>query len=122
MIHEFNSVIYPVRLWVAITEDTEEIIKKFVIAHSREPIEYDNPDGAAVTRLVSRKKDRKIGVLIHFLGKESASVGNIAHEATHGSMLIWNHIGEDTSGFEANAYLVGWIADCVDKVNNATLK
>ena len=116
-IHEFDPVIYPVKLWVLIAEDSEYLRSKFVYYPSKENIPIDtfnNIDGCVDT--VMMKSNSKIGVLITFRDLEACTMGTIAHEATHASIRMWKRIGERRFGSEANAYLVEWIVKCCEKV------
>lgn len=49
---------------------------------------------------------------------------NIAHESTHAALEIFAYVGARISydNQEPYAYLVGWIADCIDKVKNNKIK
>ena len=66
--------------------------------------------------VVQHKESRKKGILILFENKKAMSVKYIAHESSHAAHELWKHLGEDFFGNEANAYFIGWVADCCNKV------
>lgn len=116
-IHQFDPVIYPVKLWVAITEDVQYLSERFVAHPSGKPLNNEPADSLfAFTQMVESKENGFYGVMIIFGEVENVISKYIAHEATHAARKIWDHIGERTTGEEADAYLVGWIADCIEKV------
>ncbi len=120
LIHKFDSILYPIKLWIAVTNDGTELQDKFVYHDTREAIDITTLKGSeTVTFHVTEKEgDKHKGVLIIFCDKKFLTIRTIAHEATHASDMIWNHIGERASGEEANAYLVGWIAQCIEEVKH----
>jgi hypothetical protein len=117
IIHQFDPVIYPFKLWVSITDDLTAISERFIDHKSGKELNTDNLDKTiAFTQNVEQKSDRLIGAIIVFGRKGYCSTKIIAHEATHAARMLWDHVGEDATGMEADAYLVGWIADCIEKV------
>ena len=117
IIHQFDPVLYPFKLWVSITDDLETISERFIDHKSGKELSKDNPDKTmAFTQNVEQKSDCLIGAIIVFRRKGYCSMKIIAHEATHAARMLWDHVGEDCTGMEADAYLVGWIAECCEKV------
>ena len=117
IIHQFDSVIYPIKLFVSITDNLSGIADKLEEYPSGKPFKTKGANKMeAFTQLVSEKESGYIGVLILFKSKTICSVKLIAHEASHASDKIWNHLGETHPGSGSNAYLVGWIAECCWKV------
>lgn len=80
--------------------------------------DMDDSTDAMVVNTCRTKPDKKAGVLIRFKGKGALTVPNIAHEAVHAALEIFDYIGAgaDAKNQEPFAYLVGWIADCIWKV------
>lgn len=116
-IHQFDPVIYPVKLWVSITEDVQYLSERFIDYPSGKELSTESIDELfAFTQMVKSKKDGFIGVMVVFGNEESLISKYIAHESTHAARKIWTHLGENETGNEADAYLVGWIADCIEKV------
>lgn len=116
-IHQFDPVIYPFKLWVAITNDLKAISDEFNDYPSGNEFSFLRNDKLiAFTQNVERKSDRKIGAIIVFNKRSDCSVKLIAHESTHAARMLWEHVGEHSTGIEADAYLVGWIAKCCEKV------
>ena len=117
IIHEFDPVIYPVKLWVSIANDTEFIKSKFTYYPQckeldfKSKVEYD-----AWVDTVMDLETNKIGFLVCFNNFKACTTGIIAHEATHVSDRLWKHIGERKKGNEANSYFVEWVVECIEKV------
>jgi len=120
VIHEFDPVIYPVKLWVIITINYEPLTQRFYEGLDKKPLDIDFiQDHEAVTCLVQSKETKNYGVLIVFCGHKYCKQNNITHETAHAVDFIWEHICEKNPGDEANAYLSGWIAECCEKVKNS---
>ena len=124
MIAEYDPQIYPCRLWVAVTTDLKSLSDKFNDVSTGVGIDtsfiYDHE---AVTYYVqSKEKPKHYGILIASTAKHYFTTKLIAHEATHGAEFIWQHVGEKRRGSEADAYLVGWIAEKIEEVTRKTKK
>lgn len=74
--------------------------------------------------LYEKKPDVRGGVLIRFENKAAMTVRNITHEAVHAALEIFDYVGARTThdNQEPFAYLVGWIADCCNKVKTDKTK
>ena len=121
-IHQFDPVIYPVKLFV-VKNSTQEVIHENFQLPNGDSLNTDRHIGGyafTYNRIVENKKTAKWGVLIRLFGKQTASV--MAHEATHAARVIWDWLGENITGAEADAYLVQWIVDCLDQVNRNKFK
>lgn len=118
IIHEFDPVVYPYKLWVIIAKDPDIIEEKFD-EYSGERIVFVPGD---VDRLeafvmpVCRKENPKFGVVVFFRSKKSMSYDIVAHESSHAAKYIFEHIGADIKEHEPFEYVVGWIAGCCEKV------
>ncbi|MEN6624536.1 MAG: hypothetical protein ABFD50_23690 [Smithella sp.] len=116
-IHQFDPVIYPFKLWVVISNNIECLGERFKKYPSEKKYKTSVSEKlVAFVDSVIEIDTRKIGFLVVFQSKKECSVGCISHEATHVSDRVWNYIGERAPGKEANAYLVEWIAECIEKV------
>lgn len=117
-IHEFDPVIYPCKLWIAIHVDPKLLSDTFCDAFTRKEIDTSFIDlQEAATYYVEQKESpKKYGILIATTSKYYFTTKLIAHESTHGAEFMWNHVCELNPSSEANAYLVGWIAECCEKV------
>jgi hypothetical protein len=114
-VHEFDPLIYPFKIWVAITNDEKVISERFRYYDGEEfKMSTTKPD--ATTYYVSMREGGWIGALVVFYKREYLTMKNIAHEAVHASQLIWDYVGEESPGDECQAFLVGWIAECIEKV------
>jgi len=118
IIHEFDPVIYPLKLWVASEFNVKAIQSLFETKEGKELNFEISNDVNAVTfnRTVVHKKTRDWGALVAINSEKDLGARTISHEATHATRFIWDHLNEDSPGIEADAYLVGWIADCIEKV------
>lgn len=112
-IHEFDPLIYPRKLWIAVGAPNEVIKDMF---EDVEPM--DKNADAQVDSTRRFKPDVKGGVLIRFANKQAMTTANITHEAMHVAMDIFEYVGAypDPKNQEPFAYLCGWIAKCIDEV------
>ncbi len=110
--HEFNPVVYPIKLWVSVGEET--FSPDFSI-YPDGGIIVVQKDRTAITYFVYRNSDDMIGIIIHFPKKEYMTVKTIAHEARHAGDILFEYIGDDPQHSEPAAYFTGWVADCIDK-------
>ncbi len=61
-----------------------------------------------------RKSDDRYGVLVSFKSTKDMTMSVCCHEASHACDAIENGIGME-HGDEPSAYLIGWIASCINK-------
>jgi hypothetical protein len=116
LIHQFDPVLYPVKIWITITKDMEGLKERFEYPSGKEFNVSITEEFNAFTELVVCKQTRKVGCIISFESTKVCTTKIIAHEATHAARFLWNRIGEVDTGVEADAYLVGWIAECIEEV------
>ena len=116
IIHEFDPIIYPLKLWVVQYPTPEGITEWFIEIEGGEIVSNISPESEAVTydRVIKQKETGKYGILV-VLNRNKTSINMMAHEATHAARIIWQWLNEDTTGAEADAYLVGWIAECISE-------
>lgn len=114
---EYDSGIYPVSICIGNVDDAVKILNKFTRV-TYEPIAFNYITGynCFTSEVIIRKSDKKFCIVV--LISEDIGISSIAHEATHVSDYMWNFISEQEIGSEANAYLVGWIAQCIEKELN----
>jgi len=123
-LHIFDLYIYPLKL--CITENpTDEKIKEYLEEWDGEEISPLNDRGmetmSVYDKICELKSNFNYCLLINTRpGRWSAGV--MAHEATHAAMFIWEWLGEKDPGMEADAYLVGYIVDCIDQVRTGKFK
>ena len=115
-IFEFNPQIYPRRLWVSVGASVEELQEKF----GKVDIKDIDDSCYADTYSVQQKEPLLGGTLIRFKELAAMTTENIAHEATHAALVIYDYIGGriDYYNQEPFAYIVGWVAKCCDEVKN----
>lgn len=134
IIHEFNPIIYPFRLWVGMNVSAEDIKDAFYLYNFDDTIndfsgnDLSNTDTTATTYPVCSRKDNWIGAFVNIRRKDKCTVGVIAHEATHVCDLMSDRlglVGEIDKMFchgEARAYIVEWIANCINEVKQNKCK
>ena len=119
-IFEFDPQIYPRKLWVSVGASTEELQERF----GKEYIKDFDESYYAETMAVQQKEPLLGGVLVRFQDLKAMSPGNIAHEAAHAAIEIFDYcdcrITVDNQ--EPFSYLTGWIARCCDEVKNNLMK
>ena len=116
-IFEFNPQIYPRRLWVSVGASTEELQEKF----GKEVIKEDLDDSYyAETYPIQQKEPLLGGVLIRFQDLKAMTPENMAHEATHAAIEIFDYCDcrIDVENQEPFSYLMGWIVKCCDEVKS----
>ena len=126
IIHQFDPVIYPVKLWVGINPPFEDVEKMFYGLNSeteRIDITSDAYESdhftIARTHPVASKSEGWIGLLVTIRKVKQCKTGIICHESAHCADFICGQFGITAGNFEggeAYAYLIGWIADCIEKV------
>ena len=108
--YEYDPVIYPKKLWVHIGKDLSEVID-FCFDKCEAP---DSDYGGLTYTDAVRKSDKKCGVLVSFQCSKDMSMDYCCHEASHACDAIEDAIGMKHGG-EPSAYLIGWIASCINK-------
>lgn len=133
-IHEFDTVIYPFKIYIACEPDYEFINKTFSELSSEcefsqiERGRFDNHNGLNMTTYFAcHLEQRQMGILFIIWNKKAIDVGCMTHEANHATNLIFDHLGMDKGGFfigndECYCYLSGFIANCIDKVRTNKFK
>lgn len=115
-IFEFDPHIYPRKLWVSVGASTEELQERF----GKEDIKDFDESYYAETMALQQKEPLLGGVLVRFQDLKAMSPENIAHEAAHVAIEIFDYCDcrIDVDNQEPFSYLVGWIARCCDEVKN----
>lgn len=114
-IHEFDPVIYPRLLWIAVGDpsETEEFKAHF------DNLPLMDPDAKAQVDCIRKlKPDVRGGIIVRFKNKKEITTENIAHESVHVAAEIFEYIGAffEPKNQEPFAYLCGWVAECMEKV------
>lgn len=109
--YEYDPVIYPRKVWVHIGTNFKELASEIF---EGELIFDDKTYDGAVFEEVIRKSDDKYGILATFPSSKEMTMKVCSHEASHICDDIEKAIGMEHGG-EASAYLLGWIADCINK-------
>ena len=120
MIHEFDPQIYPRLLWVTYECPTAVLKDMF----GNEAQDMDKKNNAKVINCRRMKPDVRGGILIRFRSKSDMTIENIAHESVHAALEIFYYVNARISSDnqEPFGYLVGWIADCCNKVKTDKMK
>lgn len=116
-IHEFNPEIYPKKIWV-VKGGTSTQIKERFYGTDGEELDLDDSCDALVCNVMIEDGTKRLGELIWFPTIKEMTINNIAHESTHAALDIFGFVGCKVhyDNQEPIAYLVGWVADCIDKV------
>ena len=108
---EYDPVIYPRKLWVHIGYDLKELAPKaFYNVVIGEKKDYSGVEYGEVVR----KIDDKYGILVSFPNRKYMTMDVCAHEASHVCDDLENALNIK-HGDEPSAYLLGWIASCINK-------
>ena len=101
-IHEFDPVIYPRKLWVAVSTDRFEGVS-----------ECDDTADAIVDCVRDKLQS-----------KDAVTIANIAHESSHMAMNIFDYIGAkvDLANQATFSYPVVWVAGCISQVRTGKFK
>lgn len=93
--YEYENGIYPLKLWVHIGKDLKELIDSCFDKCKAPDIDYG-------------------GVLVSFPCQKVMSMNYCCHEASHVCDAIEEYTDLEHGG-EPSAYLMGWIASCINK-------
>jgi hypothetical protein len=117
-VYQFDQPIYPYKLWVVIT-DVFSIIKDEFVEDDLSEMVFVGEEGKyeAMSCAVRAKEfPNKYGSVVLFYSRKFMTVKNIAHESVHAGKQFFKHIGADIRDDEPFEYIVGWIAECIEKV------
>ena len=116
---EFDPLIYPRKIWVAINVPTEHLNKTL------DGIEDMDKCSDATTITTGRTiPDKKGGILIRFNKMEDVTASTVTHESIHAALFVFEYIDAvvNAENQEPFAYLSGWIADCIWRVKTGKVK
>lgn len=124
IIHKFQQPIYPMNIWIVITNSQVGITNRFWNNKGEEL--SDSPDNCdAMVVDVVDKETKERGDIIIFRKKEYMTVATMSHEAFHCADNIMSKLGlqcYDEGNNEHIAYLIGYITDCCDQVRTNKFK
>ena len=120
----YDNGIYPVAL--VLSNDIESVRKEYLFYND----EYDEelPDKSssteASTYLMERRTKDYRAVAVGIVFYRDITAQSAAHEGFHAAHFMMNYIDLplDNSSDEAWAYLIGWIAECIDNFKNTVQK
>jgi len=132
-VYEFDPVIYPMRLWIAVKLPFEEAAEAFYgydtnysTAVDLQEKEYNSHWTAIATCTpVGHKENGWKGILCNIMRPKDFTVGVVAHESTHVCDFMCEQFGVGGYDFEkgeARAYFTQWVASCMDKVRTNKMK
>jgi hypothetical protein len=110
-IHQFDPVIYPRKVWVCLGATKEVLDDRFTF---NSPLVDELFTSIAVTSTCTEKETGSGGVIV-WTPKRNMNINTIAHESDHVADMLFDFIGESTNTDECHAYLVGWVAECIEK-------
>ena len=117
MIHEFDPLIYPRKVWVTYDATAKELNEMFPDGDGSGSMFTDDMSICyGMTCKVYDTTNDKGGVLIRFSNKDSMTSWNMAHECVHAATGIFSYISAEisTSNDEPFAYLVTWLMRCCE--------
>ena len=125
-IYEFDPVIYPFRLYVAVMPTFDECDSRFYFLDYDDEVVDDaekeftrSSSSIATTFVVSNREDGWKGCLVAIWKRSQCGAGVCAHEATHVYDYVDNSLGLNCNTFasgEPKAYLVQWITNQIYSV------
>lgn len=118
MIHTFDPIIYPRKVWITYDATVDELNTMFPTGDI-DGNPFKEEDGYYGITYRTADKDNKGGVLIRFPdNKDTVESWHITHEAIHAAGHICDYVGikADFENDEAFTYLAAWIAECCEKV------
>lgn len=125
-IYEFDPVIYPFRLWVAVRPSFEQVDAEFETIDTEDNIAPFTKDFliqhiscTASCYPAWNKESMRVGALLCIWRKQELTTCVIAHEASHITDYLCDRTGVkgfDMDSGEARAYFLGWVAGCIEKV------
>lgn len=120
MIHQFDPVIYPRKVWITYDATCDELNEFFPEGDGTDEYFRELPKHTDACVYHVRSKDTLGGLLIRFRGKKNMTSGIMSHEADHCANGIYAYIGAkvDVMNDETHAYLVEWIVNCCEIVKN----
>ena len=119
MIHEFDPVIYPRKVWITHNATVKELNEMFPSGDLYGNKFKEEEGYFGITYRTQRGDTKKGGVLIRFAdNKEAMASWNMVHEANHAAAHICDYVGikADWDNDEAFVYLATWIMKCCEKV------
>lgn len=118
MIHKFDPVIYPRKVWITYDATKSELDKEFPEGDGTGRHFEDIPSHTDAMVYFTRNKENYGGVLMRFKGKAHMTMSIVTHESIHCANGILAYIGSgvNTRDDEHQAYLAGWVAECCEKV------
>lgn len=118
-VYTFDTIIYPFKIFVIINNNPE-IISEHFKEYTGENVVFTNNDGTdrmdAFTMKVISKETPEYGALLFFRDKKSMTPGLIAHESSHATKFLFEHIGADMREHEPFEYILEFIVDNCHKI------
>ena len=126
MIYEFDPVIYPTRLWVAVAPSFKEVDDTFYLLDDEGNVvadayrEYKRQNTSkGTTFIVANKENKWMGCFVVIWKRKYFGCGLCTHETMH--VVDWIDEELDLGGHtfcdgEPRAYLGQWISECIEKV------
>lgn len=134
IIHEFNTKIYPFKIYIVCNPNYKFINDNFAELSSNcefsqiEKKRFDNHNGLlATTYFACHLEQRQMGVLFIIWDKKRFDVKTVTHETIHACNLIFDHLDMDKGSYfigndECYCYLAGYISDCLNQVRTNKFK
>ena len=112
---------YPISLFVACTDNLKKLSESFKFKNENIVFDtvWENDTSAYTYHNLYEDSTGRHCVLVIFKDLKQMNFSTIVHESRHVAQRIWDMIGEDNYGIEADAYLTEWAAVCM---NNCRLE
>ena len=119
IIDVYNPQIYPRLLWVYKNATLKDLQKRFILRDKSEINDEWDPQEGVFTLYVEEKSTGSLGCLVNFadyaFSEKNKLINTVAHEAEHVKFSIFRdiHFTSNYDAEEADAYLIGWAAQCI---------
>lgn len=125
LIHEFDPLLYPTRVWAGVNVPSEDIAQKFysLLTDGSVADFEDTASSSSVATCypVVDKESKRKGIFCNIHRPKDTGVGVMSHEAEHIVCWICEQFGINSISFddsEPRAYLIQWAANCLNEVKS----
>lgn len=115
MLKEYDTSIYPRKIWVVRGESKEWLSDRFG-SHDAEEMTFEEIEGN-FDATVFPVQDKKEGWLGHMVViNRDLNANTLCHEAYHVAQSIYSDVGAEVDPInqEPFAYLIGYVAECIN--------
>lgn len=113
-INQYRTEIYPFKLFVIHSPEGKIELEQFCHFDNGACFFETKSYDAFATVMLKHKSTKWNSIIVNLIKLDNITTGVIAHESYHATMGVFKYIGEDRPSEEATAYLLTWIANCVE--------